>query len=82
MNRNRWFAAAMLAIAALSYGVYRLYVHARGLAPAIITPRMNAQQELSPSLSAHVKRLIDEHVQYGNRSGRPKLIALTFAGFL
>jgi peptidoglycan/xylan/chitin deacetylase (PgdA/CDA1 family) len=78
VNKNRWFAAAMVVIAALSYGVYRLYVHARGMHPAVITPRMNAQQMLSPSLSAHVKRLVDERIRYGNRSGRPKLIALTF----
>ncbi|HKU66754.1 MAG TPA: polysaccharide deacetylase family protein [Candidatus Baltobacteraceae bacterium] len=78
MRSGRWFIAAIAAIAVLSYGVYRFYVHERRLQPAIVTPHMDAQQAISPSLGGHIKRLINEHVTYGNRAGRPKLIALTF----
>lgn len=78
MNRPRWFAAAIVLIAALSYVSYRLYVHERMVQPAIVTPHMDAQQAISPSLPGHLKRLINEHITYGNRSNRPKLIALTF----
>lgn len=78
MNSRRWFAAAILAIAALSYAGYRVYVHERRLQPAIVTPHMDAQQAISPSIGAHIKRLINERVTYGDRSSRPKLIALTF----
>lgn len=73
-----WFAAAIVALAAVSYVAYRLYVHVGMVQPAVITPQMDAQQAVSPSLSGHVKRLINEHIRYGNRSNRPKLIALTF----
>lgn len=78
MNVQRWFTAAIVAIALLSYGGYRFYAHERRLEPAIVTPHMDAQQAISPSLAGHIKRLINEHVTYGNRSNRPKLIALTF----
>lgn len=78
MNRNRWFAAAILAIAALSYAAYRFYSHERKLQPAIVTTHMNARQAIAPSLGEHIKRLIGERVSYGNRAHRPKLIALTF----
>lgn len=78
MRFNRWFAAAIVAIAALSYLAYRVSVHERQLQPAIVTPHMDAQQAISPSLTGHIKRLINEHITYGDRSNRPKLIALTF----
>jgi len=78
VNDKRWFAFAIVAIAALSYGLYRFYLHEARLQPAIVTPHMDAQQALSPSLGGHLKRLINEHVTYGSRAGRPKLIALTF----
>jgi peptidoglycan/xylan/chitin deacetylase (PgdA/CDA1 family) len=78
VNSKRWFAAAMIVIALLSYGAYRVYTHERKLQPAIVTPQMDAQQAISPSLAGHIKRLFNEHVTYGDRSNRPKLIALTF----
>jgi peptidoglycan/xylan/chitin deacetylase (PgdA/CDA1 family) len=78
VNSKRWFIVAMVAIAALAYATYRFYVHERRLQPAIVTPRMDAQQAISPSLAGHIKRLINERVSYGDRSTRPKLIALTF----
>lgn len=78
MNSRNLFVAAMIAIAALSYLGYRFYAHERQVQPAIVTPHMDAQQAISPSLTGHIKRLIGENVQYGDRSKRPKLIALTF----
>jgi peptidoglycan/xylan/chitin deacetylase (PgdA/CDA1 family) len=78
VNNNRWYIAALIVIAAIAYAGYRLYTHEQQVQPAIITPKMDAQQVISPSLAGHIKRLINEHVRYGNRSNRPKLIALTF----
>lgn len=78
MSKQRWFAAALVLIAAVSFVAYRFYRHVRALQPAIVTPRMDAQQAISPSLGGHIKRLINEHVTYGNRANRPRLIALTF----
>jgi peptidoglycan/xylan/chitin deacetylase (PgdA/CDA1 family) len=73
-----WIGAAIAVIAVLSYAAYRFYVHERMVQPAIVTPRMDAQQAISPSLSGHIKRLINERIVYSDRSNRPKLIALTF----
>ena len=78
MTPKRWFAAAIVIIAAFSYVTFRLFEHERQVQPAIVTPRMDAQQAISPSLPGHIKRLINEHITYGDRSKRPKLIALTF----
>src|SRR5438270_10105963 len=70
--------AIALICAALAFGTYRLFEHATRLQPALVTPKMDAQQALSPSLAGHVKRLLREQGLYGSRAGRPKLIALTF----
>lgn len=78
MKPRAWLAAAIVAVALLAYGGYRVVMHASRLQPALVTPKMDAQQALSPSLGGHVKRLLNEHVTYANREGRPKLIALTF----
>ena len=74
-------AAALLTIALLAvaaYAIVRLIRHEQGVQPAIVTPAMDAQQEISPSLAGRVKRFFRERVSYGDRRGRPKLIALTF----
>lgn len=73
-----WIAALVIVAAAAAFGVYRVVIHEAHLTPALVTPQMDAQQALSPSLAGHVKRLLNENVSYGDRSGRPKLIALTF----
>jgi peptidoglycan-N-acetylglucosamine deacetylase len=73
-----WFVAAIVVSAVLAYGGYRLVLHASRLQPALVTPKMDAQQAISSSFSGHLKRLLREHVQYANRENRPKLIALTF----
>jgi peptidoglycan/xylan/chitin deacetylase (PgdA/CDA1 family) len=70
--------AALIVIAVLGYGAYRVVLHEERLHPAVVTPQMDAQQAVSPSFVGHVKRLLNEHVTYGDRANRPKLIALTF----
>ena len=76
---KHWRAIAIaLVCAALAAGAFRLFEHASHLQPALVTPNMDAQQALSPSLAGHVKRLLREQGLYGSRAGRPKLIALTF----
>jgi peptidoglycan/xylan/chitin deacetylase (PgdA/CDA1 family) len=78
MKLRGWLIVACIVCAAIAYGGYRFYRHEAALQPAIVTPKMDAQQAISPSLGGHLKRLFNEHVTYGNRAGRPKLIALTF----
>jgi peptidoglycan/xylan/chitin deacetylase (PgdA/CDA1 family) len=73
-----WLIAACIFCAALAYVSYRLFLHEARQQPAIVTPKMDAQQAISPSFGGHVKRIFHEHITYGNRSSRPKLIALTF----
>lgn len=69
---------AIAVIALLAFGAWRLFVHAGAiLTPAIITPKMDAHQAVSPDLSARVERLLHQHIDY-DRTGRPKLIALSF----
>lgn len=77
MRTARALAAIAIAVL-LVYGGYRLFVHAGNLQPAIVTPHMDAEQAVSESPGGKIKRLFREHVTYRNRSGRPKLIALTF----
>jgi len=77
VSSRRWIAIALAALA-LGYVGYRIFSHSSHLLqPAIVTPQMDARQALSPSLDARLKRLLHERVGY-DRSGRPKLIALTF----
>lgn len=78
MKRKAFIVAACLACAAVAYFAYRLFLHESRLQPALVTPKMDAQQAISPSIGGHLKRLFNEHVTYGDRAGRPKLIALTF----
>lgn len=77
MKRARPIAAIII-LAAIAYGAYRLFIHAGNLNPAIITPQMDAQEMVSTSLGGRIKRLVREHITYNGRAGRPKLIALTF----
>ncbi len=71
-------AVAVMSIALVGYVLYRIFAHSSALLqPALVTPHMNAHRVLSPSLDARVDRLLHER-QDTDRSGRPKLIALTF----
>ena len=76
MTRTRWIVACA-AVVLVGYGAWRLFVHAGNLAPALITPSMDAHQAVSTDLRGRFDRLLHER-QGGDRSGRPKLIALTF----
>jgi peptidoglycan/xylan/chitin deacetylase (PgdA/CDA1 family) len=78
VKSRAWLIVAIVASAVLAYAGYRLVLHASRLQPAIVTPKMDAQQAISSSFSGHIKRLLREHVEYANREQRPKLIALTF----
>ena len=62
----------------MAYVGYRVFLHEARVQPAIVTPRMDAQRAIAPSLGGHIKHLFSEQVNYGNRSRYPKLIALTF----
>jgi peptidoglycan/xylan/chitin deacetylase (PgdA/CDA1 family) len=74
--RVRWIAA-VAAIVVVGYGVWRLFIHAGSLEPALIAPSMDAHEAVSKDLRGRYERLIREH-DGSDRSGRPKLIALTF----
>lgn len=78
MRSRAWLIIALAVSALLGYAGYRLFLHASRLEPALITPKMDAQQAVSASFSGHLKRLFHEHVTYANRENREKLIALTF----
>jgi len=70
--------AAIVVAGLVAFGAWRLFVHSGTLIrPALITPAMNAHDVLSPDLGARVDRLLDEREE-ANRSGLPRLIALTF----
>ncbi len=64
-------------IAGLIYGGWRGVVHGSGFPPAMVTPADNVHLELSGEPIARVYRLMHE-LPTENRSGRPRLIALTF----
>jgi peptidoglycan/xylan/chitin deacetylase (PgdA/CDA1 family) len=68
----------MIVCAGIGYVLYRLFVHAGHLHPAIVTTRMSVTNAISESIPARVRRLVREKAGYGDRSTRPKLIALTF----
>ncbi len=71
-------AGAIVGIALLAYVLYSLFAHSSALlAPAVVTPHMNAHRAISPSLDARVDRFLHEHHDRDRRD-RPKLVALTF----
>lgn len=77
MNRRVWWAAAALA-AVVFYLGYRVFVHASSAPPpAVITPHMDVHRAVSMDLDARLDRLLHERTT-GDRSNRPRLIALTF----
>lgn len=70
-------AVIAIAIAVLVFGAaWRLLVHRSNLVPAIVTPQTNVHQEFSDALGARIYRVA--HEPRGDRSARPRLIALTF----
>lgn len=77
MNRTLAWLLGLTFIAALVAGGYKLFVHAgTELAPSVVTPKMDVHRALSPDLPTRVAHLL--HPQADDRSGRKRLIALTF----
>jgi peptidoglycan-N-acetylglucosamine deacetylase len=68
---------AIVVLAAVVYGGWRVIVHKSNVPPAIVTPTTNVHLEISGDLVARLYRVTHE-VSTGDRSGRPRLIALTF----
>lgn len=78
MKRPLLFALGAIAVVAIAYGAFRLFVHSgKLLEPALVTKDMDVHHALSPSLGARVDRLLHDPAER-DRSGRPKLVALTF----
>jgi peptidoglycan-N-acetylglucosamine deacetylase len=69
--------AATILGAGLIFGTWRAVVHQSNLTPALVTPGMNVHLEFSSDIVARLYRASHE-LPVGNRSGRPRLIALTF----
>ncbi len=77
MNRPRLLAAAVIAVVVVAVG-YRLFLHSSAPpTPAIVTPAMDVHAAISTSFDARVARLLHDR-SGGDRSHRPRLIALTF----
>ena len=64
-------------LAAFVYGGWRAIVHKSNVAPAIVTPETNVHMEFSGNLIPRLYRVTHE-LSTGDRSNRPRLIALTF----
>jgi peptidoglycan/xylan/chitin deacetylase (PgdA/CDA1 family) len=76
MRTRRWIIA-LVVVAALAFGAYKLFVHAgTALTPTVVTPQMDVHRALSPDLATRVSHLL--HARSEDRSSRPRLIALTF----
>lgn len=70
-------AIVVVIAAGLLYGGWREFEHHSNLTPAIVTPRTNVHLEFSGAPGPRVYRLTHE-LSTGDRSDRPRLIALTF----
>lgn len=68
--------AAILAVAGLVAGGWRVIEHKSNLVPSLVTPTTNVHLEFSDDVIARVYRAT--HELPADRSGRPRLIALTF----
>lgn len=67
---------AVLAAAGLIAGGWRVVTHKSNLKPALVTPATNVHLEFSNDVVARLYRVT--HELPSDRSGRPRLIALTF----
>lgn len=68
---------ALVIAAGLVVGSYKTFVHKSNLRPALVTPQTNVHLEFSDDVISRVYRVAHESPTE-DRSGRPKLIALTF----
>ncbi|MGC2633764.1 MAG: polysaccharide deacetylase family protein [Candidatus Cybelea sp.] len=69
--------AVIAAVVLMLAGGWRVIVHKSNLTPALVTPATNVHLEISDDLPARVYRATHE-LPTEDRSGRPRLIALTF----
>lgn len=69
--------AAFVVAAGLVYGGWRVLVHSSNLIPALVTPQTNVHLEFGGDLVARAYRVTHD-LSSGDRSNRPRLIALTF----
>ena len=67
---------AAFVVAGLAAGTWRIIEHKSNLVPSLVTPATNVHLEFSNDLSARLYRVAHEMPE--DRSGRPRLIALTF----
>lgn len=68
---------AVVLLVGLVYGGWRALVHGSNVPPAIVTPSTDVHMEFSGDLAARLYRVTHD-ASNGDRSGRPRLIALTF----
>jgi peptidoglycan/xylan/chitin deacetylase (PgdA/CDA1 family) len=68
---------AVAAIIAVIAGGWRALVHRSAVPPALVTPNTNVHLEFSSGVGARLYRVMHD-LPTQNRSGRPRLIALTF----
>jgi peptidoglycan-N-acetylglucosamine deacetylase len=68
---------AFVVAAGLVYGGWRAIVHQSNIAPAIVAPETNVHLEFSGTPVARLYRVTHD-LSTGDRSKRPRLIALTF----
>ncbi|GAC1391060.1 MAG: hypothetical protein NVSMB31_08260 [Vulcanimicrobiaceae bacterium] len=77
MNRPAALASATVVVFG-TFVAYHVFLHSNVLfAPTVITPKMDVHRAVAPDLRSRVDRLLHEPI-LSNRSGRPRLIALTF----
>jgi peptidoglycan/xylan/chitin deacetylase (PgdA/CDA1 family) len=77
VGRSVKIVAAILLAGGLAYGGWRAFVHNSNVTPALVTPAMNVHLEFSGDAPARAYRVAQD-LPLQDRSGRPKLIALTF----
>ncbi len=68
---------AVVVVVALIAGAWRAVVHRSAAPPALVTPKTNVRLAFSSDVDARFYRVMHE-LPTENRSGRPRLIALTF----
>jgi peptidoglycan/xylan/chitin deacetylase (PgdA/CDA1 family) len=69
--------AVIVLAAALVTGGWRAIVHKSNTKPALVTPSSDVHRELSDDVVSRLYRVTHDSLS-GDRSGRPRLIALTF----
>jgi peptidoglycan/xylan/chitin deacetylase (PgdA/CDA1 family) len=75
--RNPKIVIGILAAVGVMFGAWRAVVHRSNVPPALVTPSANVRLEFSGDPIARLYRVTHE-LPSEDRSGRPRLIALTF----